>query len=114
MPPHPPIGVDDDLAPGDASVAIGPANHEIAGWIDMQGGMAGGIDMLEIYVANQRWRQNLPKHLLHEIPHCVSGALDMLVRHHDLANCAGNAILVIEGELGFRIRTQKVRLAAVT
>ena len=34
MPRHAAIGIDDDLAAGEARIAMGAADHEAPGWID--------------------------------------------------------------------------------
>src|SRR5699024_1178248 len=42
---HAPVGVDDDLAAGQAGVPLGPADHEAAGGVDV-GDHAGGVQPL--------------------------------------------------------------------
>src|SRR5690606_5328305 len=43
VPGHAAVGVDDDLAPGQARVALGAADHEASGRVDVVAGLGGDV-----------------------------------------------------------------------
>src|SRR3981081_3161962 len=90
------IGVDDDLAPGEAGIAVGTADIEFSGRIDVPDGLA--VDPV--------FGQRLAHIRLDTLANLVrSHVLDqMLMRDHDLAHADRLAVLVLDGDLALGIR----------
>ncbi len=92
------IGVDNDLAAGEAGIAVGAADVELAGRIDMPDGLA--VDP----VLGQRFA-----HIgFDTLADLIGGhVLDqVLVRDHDFAHADRLAVLVMHGDLALGVRTQ--------
>ena len=99
------IGVDDDLAAGQAGVAVGTADEEFAGRIDVPDGLA----------VDPAFRQRLAHIGLDALANLVRGHVldEVLVRDHDLAHADRLAVLVLHGDLALGVRAQHLLLAGV-
>ncbi len=97
------IGIDDDLAAGETGVAVGAADIELAGWIDVPDGLA--VDPL--------LRQRLAHIGLDDLAHLRRAQIldQMLVRHHDLAHADRLAVLILHGDLALGVRAQHLLAA---
>ena len=60
------IGVDDDFAACQASIALGAANDELAGWIDVQVSEITVLAQSRLAVLQSDRRQSLLHHLLYD------------------------------------------------
>ena len=97
------IGIDDDLAPGEAAIAIRTADEELAGRIDVPGRVLGDP------AARQRFL-----HIgLDQLAHVVRSEtlIEMLLRHDDLGRRDRLAVLVLDGDLALGIGSQCFFLA---
>ena len=88
------IGVDDDLAPGEAAIAVGTADHEAAGRID--------VELL------LRAHPALGQHVQHMGPHDLAhlGLLEigaMLGRDHDRGRPDRLAVDILQGDLALGV-----------
>src|SRR6202040_3803617 len=85
---RPAIGIDDDLAAGEAAVAVRPADHELAG----------GVDVPDRMLADPALRQRLADVRFHDGLDVVGGELfvEMLGRYHDLGGFDRLAVLVAD------------------
>ncbi|GFO81712.1 MAG: hypothetical protein A49_13390 [Methyloceanibacter sp.] len=98
------IGIDDDLAAGEAGVAIGAADDETPRRIDVELGLV--VD------------PSLGQHLVDEAADDLldtlgRGMLVMLGRHHDGIGAHGHAVFVDEGHLALGVGTEFRRAAGV-
>ncbi len=99
------IGVDDDLAAGEAGVAIGAADEELAGWIDVPDCVPGDPAL----------RQGLLHIGFHQGEHVGRGhaLVDMLVRDDNLGGGDGFAVTIGDGHLALRVGAETGLLATV-
>ena len=89
------VGVDDDLAPGEAGVAVRPADIELAG----------GVDVPDRVLADPALRQRLADIRLDDGAHVLGGEIlvEVLVRHHNLGDAGGLAALVLHRHLALGV-----------
>ena len=89
------IGVDDDLAAGEAGIAIGAADDELAGRVDVPDGVLGDPAV----------GQGLADIGLDDLPDVVGGqrGVEMLGRDHDLRHPDRHAVLVADGDLALGV-----------
>src|SRR5690606_29215740 len=95
---HAAVGVDDDLAPGQAAVAHRAADHELAGRVDVELGV----------LVQQFGRQHVLDDQLHHRFFQV-GLADLRVvlgRQHHRVDAHHFAAVVTAGDLGFGVRAQ--------
>ncbi len=98
----PAVGVDDDLAPGQAAVAVRPADDEVAGRIDVPLGLFG----------DEARRQHLADVGLDDQPHVLRRQpLLVLGRQHDRGGPHRFAALIGQGHLALGVRLQPGLLA---
>src|SRR6266436_10175393 len=99
------IGIDDDLASGQAGIAVGAADVEFAGGIDVPDGLAVDPAFRErlTHIGLDALADLVRRHVLDQ----------MLMRDHDLAHADRLAVLVLHGDLALGIRTQHLLLAGV-
>src|SRR5690606_26784106 len=92
------VGVDDDLASGQAAVTVGTADHEAAGGVDVELGLL--VDPLG--------RKNFLDDLFHNAfaDFLVLDVRRVLGREHDGVNGVRLAVDVAEGQLALGIRKQ--------
>jgi hypothetical protein len=97
------IGVDDDLAPGQARIAIGATDDELAGRVDVPLRLLGDPAL----------GQHLADIGLHHGAHIVGGhvLVQMLRRQHDRSHLDRLAAFVAHGQLAFGVRAQRRLLA---
>ena len=103
--PHAAVGVDDDLASGEPSVAHGAADHEAAGGVHMEDGV----------VVNQLARQGRPDHVVNDVlAELVPGYVGrVLGRQHHRRNVLGGIAVVFDRHLRLGIGPQVLELAAL-
>ncbi|KPW19016.1 Uncharacterized protein ALO83_00811 [Pseudomonas cannabina pv. alisalensis] len=95
---HAAVGVDDDLAAGQATVAYRATDDEIAGRVDVE---------LSVLVQQMRRDDVLDDQLHHAFAQVFVGHIRvMLGRQHDGVDADHFAIFVTAGDLGFGIRAQ--------
>ena len=92
------IGVDDDLAAGQAGIAVRAADDELAGWIDVPDGV----------LRDPAIGQRLPDIGLDDLADVGRGQLlvEMLGRQHDLGDADGLAVLVSDRDLALGVRAE--------
>ncbi len=102
------IGVDDDLAAGQAGVAIGAADHEFSGRVDVPVAVA----------AIFRFAERLADERLDDLADLlgIPAAVEMLRRQHDLRDFRSLAVDVANRDLALGVRTElaDVALASMT
>ncbi|GJE70868.1 hypothetical protein CHKEEEPN_2410 [Methylorubrum podarium] len=97
------VGVDDDLAAGEAGVAVGTADHELAGRVDVPDGA----------LVDPALRQGLEDVGLDDGAHVgrVEGLVEVLGREHDLRHLDRAAVGVAHGDLALGVGTELGRVA---
>ena len=103
------IGVDDDLAAGEAAVAVGAADHEIAGRVDQE---VGGL--LRHPALRQRRLDRGRDHLLDQAGRvllAVAALLVVLGRDHDLGAADRLAVDILHRDLALGVGLQVGELA---
>ena len=97
------VSIDDDLSPGESAVAVGTADKELAGRIDVPHRLFGD-PILGQCLSDMR---------LDDVAHVIGGKalIEMLVRDDDLSDADRLAVLVPDGHLTFGVRP-KPRLLA--
>ena len=100
------VGVDDDLAAGDAGIAVRPADDEAAGRVDVDFGVLvhqlGGDDAIDDLL------DEVAAHLL------VGHVFAMLARDDDRIDANGLAAFVFDGDLRLAVGTEVVEHAVAT
>ena len=104
---HAAVGVDDDLAPGQAAVAHRAADHEAAGRVDQEAApqLVGVIQLL----GEDRHDDVLPEVVLD----LSLGALGVLAGDQELLDRHRPAVLVAHADLGLAVGTQVVQRAVL-
>ena len=98
MPCESAIGIDENLTPGEAGVADGTAGYETAGRVD---------PILSV-VVEQAFRDYCLCRMLNEVTgyDFLLHILAVLGAHNDCVDALGDAILVLDCNLRFAVRTE--------
>ena len=98
------IRVDDDLPPRESGIAVGAADHEAAGGIDVEFGRA----------VDPAFRHHLVDEAVHDLLHpLLAHIFAVLGRDHDGVGAHGPAVLVDERHLALGVGAELGRAAAM-
>src|SRR6266542_3801482 len=92
------VGIDDDLSPGKAAIAVRAADKELARRIDVP----------HRVFRDPVLRQRFSDMRLNDLAHVLGGKalIEMLVRNDDLSDADRIAVLVLDGYLAFGVRSK--------